>query len=116
MDMVNKNPLIDPKHSVSNESTLEPASFVVIQSLASKLMFNKARNEVPIELNAPKFNILQGMRAVIFNKDDYMVKLAASCRYTLIGKFTNTMPKLEVIRTSFILQTQLSWGVKIAQY
>lgn len=112
MDMVKQNPPVDPKDNVSNESNPQPAPYTVIQ----KLRFNQARNEVPIEMNAPKFTIKQGMPAMIFDKDDYMVKLAASCRYTLIGKFTNTMPKLEVIRKSFILQTQLSGGVKIAHF
>lgn len=45
-----------------------------------------------------------------------MVKVATSCEYTLIGNFTNTMLKLELIRKSFILQTQLSGGVKIAHF
>lgn len=69
-----------------------------------------------LELNAPKFTTKQGMPTVIFDKVDFMVKVAASYKYTLIGKFTNTMPKLELIRKSFILQTQLLVGVKIAHF
>ncbi|KAH0775105.1 hypothetical protein KY290_012242 [Solanum tuberosum] len=45
-----------------------------------------------------------------------MKDLAATCKYTLIGKFSNTMPKVELIRNNFILQTQLSGGVKIAYF
>lgn len=45
-----------------------------------------------------------------------MMKLAARCKFTLIGKFSNTMPKVGLIRRSFILQTQLSGGVKIAHF
>ncbi|KAG5579947.1 hypothetical protein H5410_050574 [Solanum commersonii] len=45
-----------------------------------------------------------------------MVKLAAKCQFTLVGKFTYTMPKVELIRKSFIIQTQLSGGVKITHF
>lgn len=38
------------------------------------------------------------------------------CKFTLIGKFSNTMPKVELIRRSFIQQTQLIGGVKIAHF
>ncbi|KAG5606132.1 hypothetical protein H5410_027624 [Solanum commersonii] len=42
--------------------------------------------------------------------------LVAACKYTLIGKFSNTMPKVDLIRKNFILQKQLSGGVKIAYF
>jgi len=42
--------------------------------------------------------------------------LAATCKFTLIGKFSYTMPKLELIMKNLILQTQLSGGVKIAHF
>ncbi|KAH0742160.1 hypothetical protein KY290_035203 [Solanum tuberosum] len=48
--------------------------------------------------------------------DDFMNKLAVDCKYTLIGKFSTTMPKIELIRKSFILQTKLNGGVNIAHY
>ncbi|KAH0665202.1 hypothetical protein KY290_027477 [Solanum tuberosum] len=35
---------------------------------------------------------------------------------TLAGKFSTTMPKIELIRKSFILETQLNGGVNIAHY
>ncbi|KAH0639194.1 hypothetical protein KY285_035780 [Solanum tuberosum] len=35
-------------------------------------------------------------------------------KYTLVGKFLNAMPRMEAIRKSFIAQTQLTGGVKIA--
>ncbi|KAH0665200.1 hypothetical protein KY285_026406 [Solanum tuberosum] len=38
------------------------------------------------------------------------------CKYTLEGKFSNAMPKMEVIRRSFIAQTQLTEGVKIVHF
>lgn len=34
----------------------------------------------------------------------------------MVGKFTNTMPKIELIRKIFILHTQLTCGVKIDQF
>lgn len=34
----------------------------------------------------------------------------------MVGKFTSTMPKLELLGKNFILQTQLSGGVKIAHF
>ncbi|KAG5606130.1 hypothetical protein H5410_027622 [Solanum commersonii] len=52
--------------------------------------------------------------AVIFKKYDFMNNWATDCRFNLIGKFSNTMPKMELLRKSFITQTQLSGGVKIA--
>ena len=55
----------------------------------------------------------QGFPDVLLDKDDYYVKLAEVCKYTLVGKFTNTMPKMELVRKSFILQTQLIGSVKI---
>ena len=46
-----------------------------------------------------------------------MIKdLAAACKYTLIGKFVYTMPRVELIRKNIILQTQLSGGVKNAHF
>ncbi|KAG5606116.1 hypothetical protein H5410_027608, partial [Solanum commersonii] len=45
-----------------------------------------------------------------------MRDLAAICKYILIGKFSYTMPKVELIRNNFILQTQLSGGVKIVHF
>lgn len=42
-----------------------------------------------------------------------MVDWAAKCKFTLIGKFSTTMPKFELVRKSFINKTQLSGGVKI---
>ncbi|KAG5568617.1 hypothetical protein H5410_064368 [Solanum commersonii] len=58
----------------------------------------------------------QGLPAVLLEEDDYNIKLDESCKHTLVGKFTNTMPKIEIIRKSFTLQTQLTGGVKITHY
>ncbi|KAH0737916.1 hypothetical protein KY290_036621 [Solanum tuberosum] len=45
-----------------------------------------------------------------------MLKMLGRCKYTLVGKFINAMPKMEVIRRSFIAQTQLIGGVKIFHF
>lgn len=95
--------------------TPTPAPYTVIQTLAARLRLNQAKNETPIEFTSPKITTKQGLPTVIFNKEDFMVKLAARRKFTLVGKFSNTMPKVEMIR-SFILQTQLSGGVKIAHF
>ncbi|KAH0729962.1 hypothetical protein KY289_001150 [Solanum tuberosum] len=99
-----------------SELVPEPGPFTVVQSYATRLRANQAKNEVPIELSIPKIITRQGLPAVIIKKEDYMVNLAARYRFTLVGKFTNTMPKIELIRKSFILQTQLTGGVKIAHF
>lgn len=77
----------------------------MIQTLATKLRLNQARNKVPIELSDPKITTKQGLPAVILKKEDFMVKLATIGKYTLIRKFANTMPKLEISKKIFILQT-----------
>ncbi|KAG5595253.1 hypothetical protein H5410_036485 [Solanum commersonii] len=69
-----------------------------------------------IELVPPRHMTKQGQPAVIYDMDDFMNKLTVDCKYTLIGKFSTTMPKIELIRKSFILQTQLNGGVNIAHY
>lgn len=53
---------------------------------------------------------------MIFKKEELIGKLADSYMFTLIGKFTNTMPRMEVVRKRFIAQTQLTGGVKIAHF
>ncbi|KAG5606380.1 hypothetical protein H5410_027872 [Solanum commersonii] len=42
--------------------------------------------------------------------------MAKRCKYTLVRKFINSMPKMEVIRKGVIAQTQLTGGVKIAHF
>ncbi|KAG5568560.1 hypothetical protein H5410_064421 [Solanum commersonii] len=94
----------------------EPAPYTVVQTMAVRLRHNQAQLENPIELVPPKITSKQGLPAIIYDMDDFMTKLAVDCKYTLIGKFSSTMPKMELIRKSFILQTQLTGGVNIAHY
>lgn len=48
---------------------------------------------------------------------DYMHTLTTDFKFTLVGNFSTTMLKVELIRKIFIQQTQLSGGgVNIAHY
>lgn len=102
--------------SYKNKLVSEPAPFTVVQTYATRLRANHIASEVPIQLVEPTLTTRQGLPAVIFDTEDVMVKLADRCKFTLIGKFTNPMPKMELIRKSFTQQTQLTGGVKIAHY
>lgn len=53
---------------------------------------------------------------MIFKRDDYIVRFADICKFTVVGKFSNTMPRMEVIRKGFIDQTELRGPVKIAHF
>ncbi|XP_069146548.1 uncharacterized protein [Solanum lycopersicum] len=99
-----------------NEQNSELAPYTVIQSFAARLRYNQAQKETPITLNEPVHTTRQGFPAVLIDENDYYVKLAEICKYTLVGKFTNTMPRMELVRKSFILQTQLMGGVKITHF
>lgn len=50
---------------------------------------------------------------MIFKKDDFMNKLANKSKYNLVGKLSNTMPKMELIKKIFIQQTELIGGAKL---
>ncbi|XP_069146549.1 uncharacterized protein [Solanum lycopersicum] len=104
------------KNNNISEQNAEPAPYTVVQSFAARLRYNEARSETPISLNEPIHTTKQGFPAVLIDENDYYVKLAEICKYTLIGKFTNTMPRMEQVRKSFILQTQLMGGVKITHF
>ncbi|KAG5606124.1 hypothetical protein H5410_027616 [Solanum commersonii] len=58
----------------------------------------------------------QGYPSITFHEEDFMQKMPGRCKYTLVSKFTNAMPKMEVIRKSFVAQTQLTGGVKIVHF
>lgn len=88
----------------------KPGPFTVVQTYATRLRANHARNEVTIVISNPTITTRQGLPAVIFKREDFRVKLASRCKYTLVGKFTNIIPRIELIRKSFILQTQLTGG------
>ncbi|OIT37596.1 hypothetical protein A4A49_19132 [Nicotiana attenuata] len=79
----------------------------------------RARHEVeiaPIQFTSPVITTKQGKPAVILKKEDYMVKFADRYKFTIVDKFQHTMPRMEVIGKSFIAQTELRGGVKIAYF
>ncbi|KAG5606082.1 hypothetical protein H5410_027574 [Solanum commersonii] len=111
------DPNLQRSKHVDNQGDIpEPAPFTIVQSFVARLRYNQSKNETPIVLNSPVHTTRQGLPAVLLDEDDYNIKLAESCKHTLVGKFTNTMPKMEVIRKSLTLQTQLTGGVKITHF
>ena len=115
-NMFNKTdpPLVNVDKLNKKDQPQEPAPYIVIQTYADRLRFNQSKKGVTITLTAPEITTKQGFPAVLYVKDEVVKELASTCKYTLIGKFIYTMPRVELIRKNFILQTQLSSGVKIA--
>lgn len=74
------------------------------------------KNEISIVLNDPIHTTRQGLSNVLLDENDYYFKLAEVCKYILVGKFTNTMPKIELVRKSFTLKTQLKGSVKTTHF
>ncbi|TMW89014.1 hypothetical protein EJD97_017757, partial [Solanum chilense] len=87
-------------NNANTDANTEPAPYTVIQSFAARLRYNQAQKEIPISLNEPIHTTRQGLPAVLIDENDYYVKLAEICKYTLVGKFTNTMPRMEHVRKS----------------
>ncbi|KAG5567975.1 hypothetical protein H5410_065011, partial [Solanum commersonii] len=105
-----------PSNTPKSDQVIEPALYTVVQTYADPLRHNQAKGEVSINLTAPEITTKQGLPAVLYVKEEIIKDLAATFQYTLIGKFSTTMPKVDLIRSNFILQTQLSGGVKIAYF
>ncbi|KAG5604920.1 hypothetical protein H5410_026412, partial [Solanum commersonii] len=69
-----------PMHSQNNvkkDLVPEPSPYTIVQSFAARLRQNQAKNDTLIELSDPIDTSRQGLPAVIFDKDDFMIKLAA---------------------------------------
>lgn len=94
----------------------EPAPYTNIQTYDDRLRYNQSNSGISIKLYEPEITTKQGLPGVLYVKNEVITDLAAACKFTLIGKFVYTMPRVELIRKNFILQTQLSGGVKIAHY
>ncbi|KAH0781472.1 hypothetical protein KY290_001070 [Solanum tuberosum] len=109
-------PPVNPPNLPKTDPLTAPAPYTVVQTYADRLRYNQAKCDVSIILTAPEITTKQGLHAVLYVKEEVMRDLAATCKFILIGKFSYTMPKLELIRKNFILQTQLSGGVKIAHF
>ncbi|TMW85065.1 hypothetical protein EJD97_023853, partial [Solanum chilense] len=95
------------------DQSQEPAPYTVIQTYADRLRFNQSKKGVSINLTEPEITTKQGFPAVLYVKDEVVKDLASTCKFTLIGKLIYTMPRVELIRKNFILQTQLSGWSKL---
>jgi len=74
-----------------------------VQTYATQLRHNQAKSDVSITLTAPEITTKQGLPVVLYVKEEIIKDFAAACKYTLIGKFSTTMPKMDLIRNNFIL-------------
>ncbi|KAH0740536.1 hypothetical protein KY290_033579 [Solanum tuberosum] len=110
------HPLVNSPNPHKTDPLAAPAPYTVVQTYADRLRYNQDKCDTPINLTTPEITTKQGLPVVLYVKDEVMKDLAAACKYTLTGKFSYTMPKVELIRNNFILQTQLSSGVKIAHF
>ncbi|KAH0687778.1 hypothetical protein KY284_018331 [Solanum tuberosum] len=111
----NKLPATSPFNR-SNNQIPDPAPPTVTQSLATRLRANQIKNAIPMIIDQPIITTRQGYPSITFYEADFLQKMPGRCKYTLVGKFINAMPRMEVIRKSFIAQTQLTGGVKIAHF
>lgn len=64
----------------------------------------------PCNITSPVITTKKGKADVIFKREEYMVKFVDRCKFTVVGKFQHTMPKMETIRRSFIAKR---WGLKL---
>ncbi|WMV50072.1 hypothetical protein MTR67_043457 [Solanum verrucosum] len=106
---------IPPTRNV-NHQIPDPAPPTVTQSLATRLRANQIKNDTPLDITSPIITTRQGYPSITFYEEDFMLKMPGRCKYTLVGKFSNAMPKVEVIKRSFIAQTQLIGWVKIVHF
>ncbi|KAG5580328.1 hypothetical protein H5410_050955 [Solanum commersonii] len=70
---------------------------------------NQAQQGTPIELVPPKITSKQGLPAIIYDKDDYMTKLAMDCKYTLTWTPNFTPEEETPIVPIWILLPGLPW-------
>lgn len=96
-----------PNSNAKNDKNSKPAPYTIIQSFAARLSYNQSKNEILIVFNNVVHTSRQGFPALLFDETDYYVKLVEICKYSLVAKFTNSMPRMELIMKSFILNTQL---------
>lgn len=87
-----------------------------MQSFVTRLRYNQSKHEILIVLNDPIHTTRQGFPTVFLNENDYYVKFAEVRMYTLVPKFTITIPKMELVRKIFTLKTQLTGSVKITHF
>lgn len=84
----------------------------MVQAFAARLRHIHTNQATIVVLRTiPKKTTKLGKPAVMFDMNDYMHTLTVDCKYTFVGTFNTTMPKVELISKRFIQQTQLcGWG------
>ncbi|XP_055814225.1 uncharacterized protein LOC129883626 [Solanum dulcamara] len=87
-------------------TTNHPPPPIAKQSMATRLRAKQAEPTTRIDLTPPKRVTKQGCPAIMFKREDYMIKMAESCKYTLVGKFYSPMPKMEVPLAETTTSTQ----------
>ncbi|KAH0709395.1 hypothetical protein KY284_010822 [Solanum tuberosum] len=96
-----ENPNPNLQVTTKKDQPNEPAPYTIVQSFVARLRHNLAKTEVLMDMVTPKVTTKQGLPAVIFDMDDFMTTFTFDCKHTLVGKFSNTMPKVELIRKKF---------------
>ncbi|KAG5606117.1 hypothetical protein H5410_027609 [Solanum commersonii] len=99
-----------PTQQRTDQTSLEPHQNKV------PFITNQIKNATPMIIDQPIITTRQGYPSITFYEKDFLQKMPSRCKYTLVGKFLNAMPKMELIRKSFIAQTQLIGGVKITHF
>uniref|UniRef100_M1DY84 Dual specificity protein kinase pyk2 n=1 Tax=Solanum tuberosum TaxID=4113 RepID=M1DY84_SOLTU len=94
----NRPPFNNSGNKNINPQTPEPSPPTVVQSLATRLRANQAKSTTHVIITPPVIASRQGRPSVTFYEEDFMIKMAERCKYTFVGKFINSMPKMEVIR------------------
>ncbi|KAH0746154.1 hypothetical protein KY285_007811 [Solanum tuberosum] len=100
---------VNPPNLPKTDPLAAPAPYTVVQTYADRLRYNQAKCDVPITLTAPEITTKQGLPAVLYVKEEVMRDLAAACKFTLIGKFSYTMPKHVYIDLDNDLDYNMVW-------
>ncbi|KAH0665190.1 hypothetical protein KY285_026396 [Solanum tuberosum] len=96
--------------AIKQDQITEPAPYTVVQTLATRLRQIHVAHATLIELVPPRHTTKQSQPAVIYDMNDFMKKLVVDCKYTIIGKFSATMPKEETpIVPIWVLLPGLPW-------
>lgn len=94
-------PIGSKDHPLQNKTKTddipEPAPYTFVQTYAAMLRHNHSKSENHVKLIAPVITTKQGLPDVLCSKEEVLGPLADACNYTLIRKFTNTMPEMEVL-------------------
>lgn len=80
----------------------EPTPITIIQSYVARNRVNQAKTVTLLLFETPKYTTKKNRSVVNFNEVDFMIKWVDRCKFNLIGEFSNTMPKVKLIRQSFI--------------